>query len=213
MSTGATDSVGLYTLVLAVFTGLLVGVSGVQGYFLLRADKTARIAANAAALSAKAAIAIELPAIRTNVGKIGWADERDPTGAKRHFCYVDYLSFSNLGRSRALPIEVELGWTFGDKLPDIPIYISRKQFTTDTIYEPDSGPYDLRINDESDFDLPPDAFDRLREQSVKLWFYCNLIYLDFMQTRHEAGFCWRRYQLPGEGRFVPEPASAYNQKT
>jgi hypothetical protein len=54
------DSVGLYTLVLAVFTGLLVGVSGVQGYFLLRADKTARIAANAADLSARAAIAANL---------------------------------------------------------------------------------------------------------------------------------------------------------
>src|SRR5271163_158609 len=34
-----TDSVGLYTLVLAVFTGLLVAVSAGQGYFLLRADK------------------------------------------------------------------------------------------------------------------------------------------------------------------------------
>jgi hypothetical protein len=55
------DSVGLYTLVLAVFTGLLVGVSGVQGYFLLRADRTARIAANAAKRQADAAIGIELP--------------------------------------------------------------------------------------------------------------------------------------------------------
>jgi hypothetical protein len=53
------DSVGLYTLVLAVFTGLLVFVSGLQGYFLLRADKTARIAANAAKASADAAIATE----------------------------------------------------------------------------------------------------------------------------------------------------------
>src|SRR5258708_14117893 len=43
-----TDSVGLYTLVLAAFTALLVVVSSAQGYFLLRADKTARIAANAA---------------------------------------------------------------------------------------------------------------------------------------------------------------------
>src|SRR5271157_5502046 len=34
------DSIGLYSLVLAAFTGLLVVVSGVQGYFLLRADKT-----------------------------------------------------------------------------------------------------------------------------------------------------------------------------
>src|SRR5450756_18940 len=58
-----TDSVGLYTLVLAIFTALLVGVSGSQGWFLLRADKTARIAANAADLSARAAVGIQLPII------------------------------------------------------------------------------------------------------------------------------------------------------
>jgi hypothetical protein len=54
-----TDSVGLYTLVLAVFTGLLVCVSGFQGYFLLRADKTARIVADAASLNARAALRAE----------------------------------------------------------------------------------------------------------------------------------------------------------
>jgi hypothetical protein len=56
-----TDSVGLYTLVLAAFTGLLFIVSALQGYFLLRADKTARIAANAANLSARATIGVESP--------------------------------------------------------------------------------------------------------------------------------------------------------
>lgn len=49
------DSVGLYTLVLAVFTGLLAIVAGVQGFFMLRADKTARIAATAAKESADVA--------------------------------------------------------------------------------------------------------------------------------------------------------------
>jgi hypothetical protein len=54
-----TDSVGLYTLVLALFTALLVGVSGLQGWFLLRADKTALKAANAAELNAEALISVE----------------------------------------------------------------------------------------------------------------------------------------------------------
>src|SRR6266702_2128560 len=54
-----TDSVGLYTLVLAVFTGLRVAVSGAPGYFLLRADNTARIAAESAKKSADASIAVE----------------------------------------------------------------------------------------------------------------------------------------------------------
>jgi hypothetical protein len=68
------DSVGLYTLVLAVFTGLLTLVSAAQGYFLLRADKTARIAADAANLNAKAAIAIELPIIRIPPGRAALFD-------------------------------------------------------------------------------------------------------------------------------------------
>jgi hypothetical protein len=50
-----TDSVGLYTLVLAIFSALLVGVSGAQGYLLLRADRTARIVADAAKKSAEVA--------------------------------------------------------------------------------------------------------------------------------------------------------------
>jgi hypothetical protein len=54
-----TDSVGLYTLVLAIFTALLALVSGVQGALLLRADKTARVAADAAKRSADAAFAAE----------------------------------------------------------------------------------------------------------------------------------------------------------
>lgn len=49
------DSVGLYTLVLAAFTALLVAVSGLQGYFLLRSNKTARIAADAASRASETA--------------------------------------------------------------------------------------------------------------------------------------------------------------
>jgi hypothetical protein len=41
----AEKQIAYYTKWLAWFTGALVAVSGIQGYFLLRADKTARIAA------------------------------------------------------------------------------------------------------------------------------------------------------------------------
>jgi hypothetical protein len=49
------DPVAFYTFVLAIFTGLLVIVSAIQGGFLLRADRTARITANAALIGANAA--------------------------------------------------------------------------------------------------------------------------------------------------------------
>ncbi len=54
-----TDPVGLYTLVLAVFTAVLALVSIFQGFILIRSDKTARISAEAAKRSADAAVAAE----------------------------------------------------------------------------------------------------------------------------------------------------------
>jgi hypothetical protein len=48
----AEQQIAYYTKWLAWFTGALVAVAGIQGYFLLRADKTARITADAAKQSA-----------------------------------------------------------------------------------------------------------------------------------------------------------------
>lgn len=49
------DPVAFYTFVLGIFTALLAVISAVQIAFLLRADKTTRISANAAMLAANAA--------------------------------------------------------------------------------------------------------------------------------------------------------------
>ncbi len=58
-SESADDRIATYTLWLAVLTGGLVVVSGIQGYFLLRADKTAKISADAAKLNAESLIDAE----------------------------------------------------------------------------------------------------------------------------------------------------------
>lgn len=52
-SESADDRIALYTLWLAILTGGLVFVSGFQGYFLLRTDKTAAKSADAARKSAE----------------------------------------------------------------------------------------------------------------------------------------------------------------
>jgi hypothetical protein len=210
-----TDSVGLYTLVLAVFTGLLVGVSGFQGYFLLRADKTARIAANAADLSARAAIALEMPVIRAAPHKFSYGSSLDGEGdnPRIEWCTIAHLNFSNVGRTQAFPIELRCGWTAGDKLPDVPVYTLAISFPLNLILEPKSEePSQLHIHN---FDLTfgPGLYDRVRDNTVGLWFYCSVVYLDFMQTRHEAGFCWKRYEIFGGGGFLPDPTPTYNQKT
>jgi hypothetical protein len=66
---------------------------------------------------------------------------------------------------------------------------------------------------EFSFEAPADVYERLRLKSASLWFYCNLIYLDFMQIRHEAGFCWRQHETIGMGTMRPDPTPAYNRKT
>jgi hypothetical protein len=51
----AEERIALYTEVLAWFTGVLAVVSAIQGFFLYRADNTARISANAAKAAAESA--------------------------------------------------------------------------------------------------------------------------------------------------------------
>ncbi|SDC53968.1 hypothetical protein SAMN05216337_1003230 [Bradyrhizobium brasilense] len=53
----------------------------------------------------------------------------------------------------------------------------------------------MQVN-EFEFIASGEFSDPLRKGSKTLWFYCNLVYLDFMQVRRESGFCWRRAIIP-----------------
>ena len=66
---------------------------------------------------------------------------------------------------------------------------------------------------EFTFDVPVDIYDQLRAKTLNVWFYCNLVYLDFMQNKHDAGFCWKRVESFGIGKFDVDPTPAYNRKT
>jgi len=78
VSKASTDErIADYTWWRAVLTGGLVFVAFGQGVFIARSDKTARIAANAADLSARAAVAIELPIIRADPYKFNYGSSMD----------------------------------------------------------------------------------------------------------------------------------------
>jgi hypothetical protein len=205
------EQIAKYTWWLALLTGCLVGVAGIQGYFLLRSDKTARIIAESAKRSADATIAIELPIIQIVAEKVGFGTAIENDRPFDYF-WISELIFSNLGRTKAFPIEIQCGWTEGDSLPKVPRYTYSKQFQIGVIFEPNAKPSQLYYNDmlfESDLGF----FNRVRDQEVKLWFYCSLAYLDFMQNRHDVGFCWRRHEFFGGGKFIADPSPAYNRKT
>jgi hypothetical protein len=183
-----------YTWWLAVLTAGLVCSGVIQFGFLIRSDNTASIAANAADLSARAAIALELPLIRASNPKFGTSDVQDTTGAKRYTCYVNQLFFYNHGRTRASPIEVQIGLTIGDKLPKEPIYLHIKSFSPNVIMEPNPAAFFEANFPEFNFDRPPDLWKILHSKSTNLWFYCNLVYLDFMDTRREASRAFPRFE-------------------
>jgi hypothetical protein len=199
------DINALSTVVIAIFTMIL-------GLFTISLARSTRIAADAANLSAKAAIALELPVIRAHAQSVGYGSMSAGQG-KRSCVSINELFFSNLGRTKAFPLEVRIGCTIGHRLPNTPTYRFTKAFPFNAIWKPDSGGAEITLH-EFDFDAPPEIYDLLRTDKVQLWFYCSLIYLDFMQARHEAGFCWRcRAQIGNTGTFFEDAAPAYNRKT
>jgi hypothetical protein len=192
------------TTIIAIFTTIF-------GLFTISLAKSTRVAADAAILSARAAIAIELPVIRADAQKLDYGYVQDETG-RRQQVSINELSISNLGKTKAFPIEVQVGCTIGRRLPKTPIYRFTKSFPVNAILEPDQRGVEVSLS-EFEFEAPPDIYNMLRARSINLWFYCNLVYFDFMQARHQAGFCWKRHETTGTGAFFEDPTPAYNRKT
>jgi hypothetical protein len=207
------DSVSFYTFILAIFTGILGATAIVQIRYLRLSNETASTAAEAAKRSADAAIAIELPVIRIKVDGFGFGVSQEGEHPRIHYCSIHFVNFRNLGRTKDFPIELQLGLFFGAKLPDRPSYRFRKSFPITAIYEPDAEvEREFRIG-EFIFETPADMYDRLRNKTECLWFFCSFSYLDFMQNRHDVGFCWERHESFGAGVLIADPTPAYNQKT
>ena len=209
----AEKQIAYYTKWLAWFTGALVAVAGIQGYFLLRADKTARIAANAADLNARAAIALELPIINARTHNFGFGISQDDSGRFEYFSLVSF-DFNNLGNTRANPIELRWGWTVGDKLPTVPVYPLSKSFDMDVVLEADQPATIVEMNvGQFEMRLASGDTDKIVNNQTTLWVYCCLVYEDFMRTKHEEGFCWKRRESVGGRTFTPDATPAYNRKT
>lgn len=204
--------VALFTAVLSIFTGLLWWSTDKLWKAGEKQIAAARTAADAAMLSAKAAIGLELPFLRIEPERAGFGASRNSDGEQRHYFYIGLLTVSNAGRTRAAPIEIRCGWTFGDELPADPVYPWRSGFGVNAFIDPQPAePMQFYIHD-CHMDVPPDAYAQLVERQAQLWFYLCFVYLDFMNLRHEDRFCWRRIEGSGMGHFIVDDAPAYNGK-
>jgi len=207
------DPIAFFTAILCLIVAVQAGLFVWQLIYMNRGLRDAKVSADAALLSARAAIAIELPIIRAVPEKLGFGVSQKTDGSQVHYCSIDTMAFSNLGRTKAFPIDLRCGWTVGGEFPAIPIYRFTKEFMTNVIFEPDQKVIEKLRLIELEIEIPADGYDRIRDGTINFWFYCCFAYLDFMQDRHEIGFCWQRYETFGAGGFWVDPTSSYNRKT
>jgi hypothetical protein len=232
------EALAYYTLWLMVFTGILAAatlglgvatfglyvtgekqiannakIASEQSRDMRRSIRAAEKAADAALLNAKAAIGIELPFLRIEPMRFGNGTTRNADDSLRLFFVIATIKISNTGRTKAIPIEIRCGWTFGKELPLEPVYPWWTGFKTDAVIQPEPAePMEYWLH-ELEMDVPDDAYEQLRSRTANFWFYAELVYLDFMGTRQSACFCWRRIESFGVGSFAIDDTPAYNRKT
>jgi len=180
----------LSTVIIAIFTVIL-------GLFTISLSQSTRVAANSADMSARAALALELPVIQAvPVGLGCWVAQKGDLPRTEHFG-LQCFEFANHGRTKAFPIEVRWGWTVGHNLPHVPVYKFSKSFDLDQLLKPDEK-IGLYVN-TFEMDIASGDRERITTKRTRLWMYCCLEYEDFMRTRREVGFCWIRYETFGAG--------------
>jgi hypothetical protein len=200
----AEKQIAYYTKWLAWFTGALVAVSGIQGYFLLRADKTARIAANAAQKSATAAVNVDLPIL-----VLRQIDLRTPTGAVLNVreqllsdCEPKF-SFINVGRSVAQITAGCLEWCIASgakHLPKPPKYENILPYAPGSVVVTQAViPLDVPCK----ITLTADQLSALNASQQFLFVYGYIAFNDFLGKPHEVRFCtkWAIFREGEKGPF------------
>jgi hypothetical protein len=210
---GFGEGVKLTDGLLVIFTFGLVVVGFLQVYWLKRTMKVTGAAADAAEKSARAAIGIELPIIRIKPDKIHFIETQIGEDASKMFYSVASVTFANLGRTMAFPVEMKSGIYCGTKLPQKPQYIASDSFLPNLIFDPDPNVTPHKQLADCSVEIQEEDRCKIDKGEIGLWFYCCLVYDDFMQTRHEACFCWRWTKVGLGLGWRPDISSAYNRKT
>lgn len=196
------------------FTFILCSIAAVQaGLFLwqlkLMRDgmDDARKVAKATEQNTRAAIALQLPFLRI-----------DPVGLSHHIqngaiesCRVHFIDIMNQGATRAFPIEILYGYSVGTDLPNTPFYQFSDKFPLNIVIEP-SAPAATRKFLTSDYLLEHGQWADICKGNF-IWFYCDLIYEDFMgETRHRS-YCWRWAYIGNGVAWREDQTPAYNRKS
>src|SRR6266481_7771960 len=192
-----TDSVGLYTLVLAVFTGLLVGTSVFQGYFLIRADKTSRIAAEAAKRSADAAVRVNQPFLGLKRSFLMAKGQNVAVGMPLPPEFEPIFMFTNWGNS---PAEITHGcieWSIVEKLPPTPKYMNTVPYAPGIALIHRA---DIQLDVPCKITLTPSQIIAVDTSQEKLWVFGFIRFKDFLGESHDVRFCLKWVPRPTADR-------------
>jgi hypothetical protein len=188
------EALARYTFWLAILTGGLVIVSAGQGYFLLRADKTARITAEAAQAQTQNFEKLERPYVYIfdPAGLEFEHNREDP------YYYVKYkvanygktpatiealLVGVNVGQSPSEPHQI-LGW---HNLLRLPILTPNEKRVDLEVPFPD----EIVIEEYADADTPPIPVPEIIGDDTGFFVRVVIRYRGPFSTNHETSACWR----------------------
>jgi hypothetical protein len=205
------DPVAFYTFVLGIFTASLATVAAFQIYFLIRADKTTRIAAKAAEKSAETLPSLErahifiIPSLmRVSIPARG-IDRSPIQNGKAMVTY----KFVNHGKTPAVIKSVEVHFDLLTTAPDNESHLPNIILSGEKVLEakddwsPNNGSILKRIGE--------DEHAGLKRDDTFLWFYGSIVYDDIFGLEHVTRFRWR-YD-GGSNQFLGFGSKPYNERT
>jgi hypothetical protein len=189
----------LSTLLIAVFTVVLAASTVFLWLATRRVARATVVAADAANLTARAAVGLELPIVRAvgpelfdlnepiaDEGPYVAGNEDGP--APGPYNVISTITFRNDGRTPAFPMRVGIAHTLSKTLPAVPVYSLIMDVPTDQII-PNNTSLDIDVQYQMAFSQAASA--AIAAETTHLWLYCYLTYADFLDDTHEIRFCWR----------------------
>src|ERR1700733_2607837 len=180
--------IAIFTIVLAFAAIFQIIAAFLQWNAMSKQNEVALIAAEAARLSARAAVGVELP--RVFLSKCEFAESDKPSEAQLQYPELE-MAVSNYGRTPAFPIEVSIEIVCGAALPPEPRYSRTDPFPTGSVIR--DQPYRL-------IPLAPhfSAEDAIAVASEKkfIWVYGYVAYKDFLNDEHKCRFCQKLCKMP-----------------
>jgi hypothetical protein len=169
------DPVAFYTFALGIFSLMLVVVSGTQIIFLIRADKTARITAEAAKQSADTVVQVERPLLYLKNLEIEIGDTTEDGLAEVKATFA----VANLGRTPA--ILLEYSYRICDGMPTPGGYLKAQSWHERVLY-PREEITDIEVSGSV---KPRIKFTRRNTHLVGYFYYA-----DVFGVKRRAAFCY-----------------------